>query len=120
VSARLRGQRWERIAESFLNREGLKTLERNFQARYGEIDLVMLEGDTLVFTEVRYRRNTRYGSGADSVTPAKQRRIVQAARLFLQYHDPHQTRLCRFDVISISMQEGRTVLDWIRDAFEAG
>ena len=80
----------------------------------------MLDGDILVFTEVRYRRNHRHGSGADSVTSAKQRRIAQAARLFLQDHDPHQTRHCRFDVISISSEGSRTVLEWIRDAFEAG
>jgi putative endonuclease len=59
---------------------GFKTLERNFQVRFGEIDLVMLDGETLVFAEVRYRENNRHGTGADSVTRAKQRRIVSAAQ----------------------------------------
>lgn len=118
MTARGRGKRWERVAESFLNDRGLKTLQRNFQVRFGEIDLVMLDGNTLVFTEVRYRRNDRHGSGADSVTRAKQERLIRAARQFLQYHDPHRIRPCRFDVVSIGGSETRAVLDWIRDAFE--
>jgi putative endonuclease len=120
VDTRQRGRYWERAAESFLQKRGLKTLQRNFQARFGEIDLVMLDGETLVFTEVRYRANQRHGSGADSVTPRKQQRIIRAARLFLQYHDPQQTRPCRFDVISIGRSGGRTVFDWVRDAFDSG
>ena len=118
MNSRRRGGYWERAAESFLRAHGLKTLKRNFLARNGEIDLVMLDGETLVFAEVRYRRSDRYGSGAESVTLRKQQRIVRAARLFLQYHDPQQARPCRFDVISIGRKNGRTEFDWIRDAFE--
>jgi putative endonuclease len=119
VSTRDRGARWELTAESFLQSRGLKTVCRNFNCRAGEIDLVMLDGRTLVFTEVRYRRDNRHGSGADSVTPAKQRRITHAAKRFLQKERQHAYRPCRFDVISIGMEEGRTVMNWVRWAFEA-
>jgi len=120
VNSRRRGSYWERAAESFLRSRGLKPLKRNFQARFGEIDLIMLDGETLVFAEVRYRRNDRYGSGAESVTPRKQQRIIRAARLFLQYHDPQQAHPCRFDVISIGRRNGQTDFRWIRDAFDTG
>lgn len=114
-----KGGQWEKLAESFLHKRGLKTLERNYNCRLGEIDLVMLDGQTLVFTEVRYRRSDRYGSGAESVTYAKQRRIIRAAQKFLQFqpHNPLQT--CRFDVISIGDKEGQTLINWIRNAFDA-
>ena len=118
MDLRRRGSYWERAAESFLRARGLKTLKRNFQARSGEIDLVMLDGDTLVFAEVRYRKSDRHGSGAESVTLRKQQRIIRAARLYLQYHDPQQARPCRFDVISIGRKKGRTEFDWIRNAFD--
>jgi putative endonuclease len=120
ISTRQQGSRWERVAESFLKRRGLKTLERNYLARFGEIDLVMLDNRTLVFAEVRYRGNIRYGSGADSVIPAKQKRIIRTAQRFLQNHGHHRFRPCRFDVISIGTEEGRTVINWIRNAFDAG
>ena len=118
MNLRQRGSYWERAAESFLLARGLKTLKRNVQAGNGEIDLVMLDGDTLVFAEVRYRKSDRHGSGAESVTLQKQQRIIRAARLYLQYHDPQQVRPCRFDVISIGRSEDRTEFDWIRNAFE--
>ena len=120
ATTRQRGSHWEQVAESFLHKHGLKTLERNFQVRCGEIDLVMLDGNTLVFIEVRYRVNDGHGSGADSVTWTKQRRIINAAQLFLQRHPGEAFRSCRFDVVSIGTENGRTLLNWIRNAFDAG
>ena len=85
----------------------------------GEIDLVMLDGQTLVFTEVRYRASDAYGSGAESVSFAKQKRIVMAAQNFLRFRQHHPSQTCRFDVISIGKEEGRTLINWIRGAFDA-
>ena len=119
MDTRARGGHWERVAESFLNRRGLKTLNRNFQDRFGEIDLVLLDGQTLVFAEVRYRARDSHGSGADSVTRTKRRRIVRTAERFLQRHPAHRARACRFDVVSIGQQQGRPALRWIRAAFTA-
>lgn len=119
-STRHRGRHWERVAESFLNKRGLRTLERNYNGRVGEIDLIMMDRGTLVFTEVRYRGSGRHGSGADTVTSAKQRRIIAAAQRFVQYHKVHQSQACRFDVVSIGTERGETLLNWIRNAFDAG
>jgi putative endonuclease len=97
----------------------MRTLTRNYQARVGEIDLVMMDGDTLVFTEVRFRADEAYGSGAETVTRAKQQRIVRAARNYLSRHAGNNDMHCRFDVVSIGTREGRMLIDWIRNAFDA-
>ena len=117
---RRQGRHWEQVAERILHKHGLKTLKRNYFARFGEIDLVLLDGETLVFVEVRFRAGRSHGSGADSITRSKQQRIVAAARYFLMRERGHALRPCRFDVVSIEKKEGRTVVDWIRSAFEAG
>lgn len=113
------GSKWERLAESFLCKKGLKTLVRNFNCRVGEIDLIMQDEQTLVFTEVRYRASHAYGSGAESVSYTKQRRLIRAAQKFLQINTPHPDQPCRFDVVSISDRSGRPSIDWIRNAFDA-
>ena len=116
---RLQGGQWEKLAESFLQKQGLKTLERNYHSRFGEIDLIMMDGQTLVFTEVRYRRDSSHGTGAESVTFSKQKRITRAAQRFLQQHRHHVSLACRFDVVSIGNEEGRTLFNWIQNAFYA-
>lgn len=120
TSTRQQGSHWEQVAESFLNDRGMKTLVRNYQVRSGEIDLVMRDGNTLVFTEVRYRGNNSHGSGADSVTLTKQKRVISAAHWFLQHHPRERARPCRFDVVSIGSEDGRTLMNWIRNAFDLG
>ena len=119
ANTRQQGGNWERAAESMLRKRGLKSVWRNYNTRGGEIDLVMLEGGTLVFVEVRFRSHPGFGTGADSVTPVKQRRIISAARRFLQRQAKHSQRPCRFDVVSIGIDQGRPVMNWIRSAFDA-
>ena len=114
------GTDWERAAEEFLRKRGLQLLHRNYRVRRGEIDLVMREGDTLVFVEVRFRGSGSRGTGAESVTRPKQQRILHAARHYLHQADPHARFSCRFDVISIDRAGGRTVMNWIRGACDAG
>lgn len=118
ATTRERGSHWELAAESFLQKRGLRTIERNYLARVGEIDLIMMDGETLVFAEVRYRENETHGSGADSVTWFKQQRIIRAARSFLCRHPAKSHLPCRFDVISIGSRDGRTLFDWIQNAFD--
>lgn len=111
------GTRWERRAESFLNARGLETVARNFSCRLGEIDLVLKDQGCLVFTEVRYRRDHGHGSGAESVTVAKQRRLIRAAQVYLQRNRQQATLPCRFDVMSLWHRGGELRIDWIRNAF---
>jgi putative endonuclease len=119
VTRRQEGQRWERAAESFLCRQGLKVLERNYQCRVGEIDLIMFEPPSLVFVEVKYRKSTRYGDGAENVTRSKQAKISRTAAFFLSRHRRLANVPCRFDVISISGVHEQTRTRWIKNAFNS-
>ena len=118
-TTRQQGSRWERAAESFLRKRGLKTLARNYHSRLGEIDLVMLDDPVLVFVEVRFRNSDRHGSGAETVTRVKQARLASAARRYLGHHPGHAQRACRFDVVSIGSGTNGAELRWIRAAFDA-
>ncbi len=109
-----RGNLNEEIACQYLVSRGLKLVTKNFHSRFGEIDLIMMEGNTLVFVEVRFRRSTHYGGAAVSVTPEKQRRISLTASHYLQ--KTNQTdRWCRFDVVAISKDN----TNWIKSAFDS-
>jgi putative endonuclease len=114
------GDRAETQALEYLQRQGLRLVERNYRValgprvRAGEVDLILRDRDgTLVFVEVRQRTGRSHGGAAASVTTTKQRRIVLAARHYLQ-------RLrtlppCRFDVVAI--EDGQ--MQWLRGAFDA-
>lgn len=110
-----RGKAAEDAALDCLLQHGLKLVERNFRCRQGELDLIMTEGDQLVFVEVRSRRSARYGSAAESVTAAKRQRLLTAAGLYLARHPRWRKASCRFDVFSFD--GGRSA--WMRNAFGA-
>lgn len=116
----LLGLRGERRAERYLKREGLRTVARNWRCRFGEIDLVMAHGDTLVFVEVRVRGESGFGDAADSVHAGKQARLARSASMFIAAHGEWQERPCRFDVVAIDASAGTDALRWIRGAFDAG
>jgi len=106
------GETAEDTAHHYLIRQGLKPLQRNFRCQQGELDLVMLDQNVLVIAEVRFRKSDRYGSAAESVTPAKQSRIIAATHVYLARHP--QDRAIRFDVVALS-GDGR--IAWIKNAF---
>jgi putative endonuclease len=110
------GRRAERAAERFLERRGLRTMARNYRTRMGEIDLIMLDGEELVFVEVRFRSNERFGGGAATVDPRKQRRLVRAAEHYLMQRRKADSP-CRFDVVSVAKTHYRLCFDWIPNAF---
>ncbi|MEO5342678.1 MAG: YraN family protein [Gammaproteobacteria bacterium SHHR-1] len=109
------GNRAEDQALGYLQAQGLRLLERNYSCRQGEIDLIMQQGQTLVFIEVRYRRSSRYGSPLESVDPRKQARLLHSARHYLLCHPHWQDRPCRFDVVGISGDQG--TIQWLTNAF---
>jgi len=117
-SAQARGQLAEEHAAMWLAAHGLKILARNVRCRGGELDLVCLEGGTPVFVEVRLRANTRFGCAAESITAAKRRRIIFAAKWWLlRAGRAYQDRPCRFD--AVLFDNGLTAEpQWIRNAFE--
>ena len=107
----------EDLAATHLTRAGLRILMRNYRVRGGEIDCIALDGDTLVFVEVRLRRNARFGGAAASIDRRKQQRIIHAAHCYL-LHFPRQTeRPCRFDCVLLNSLDDADV-EWIKDAFQ--
>ena len=106
------GYKAEENALSFLTRQGLTTIERNFRSRFGEIDLIMRDGEVLVFVEVRKRKNRFFGGALASISTVKQRRLVNTARFYLS----RMTFLpsCRFDVIAFDGNE----CQWLKNVIE--
>lgn len=113
---RRRGQSAENIAERWLIRQGLTPIARNLHLAGSELDLVMQDGDTLVFVEVRHRRCSDYGDGVESVGTSKRRHLTRAALAFLAGQD--EERDGRFDVLAISGPLDEGGITWVRDAFE--
>lgn len=112
--AGIRGEAAEELAAAYLQRQGLRLLARNWRVRGGEIDLVCADGATLVFVEVRLRRSRAFGGAAASITAAKKRRLILAARHYLQRHPGEPA--CRFDAILLeSLSEAKLL--WLKNAF---
>ncbi|MFA7094894.1 MAG: YraN family protein [Gammaproteobacteria bacterium] len=111
-----RGRHAEELACRYLERQGLRLLERNYRCARGEIDLIMQHGEILVFVEVRYRRSSVFGSGAESVDWRKRQRLTETALHYMQARKA-AARPARFDVISVSPGPDRDNIHWIPNAF---
>lgn len=116
---RAKGIAWEEIVLYSLQQAGLTLLTRNFTTRFGEIDLVMKEKNSIVFIEVRYRDSAQFGDGAASVGLGKQTKLIRAAQRYLQQHPELAEWPCRFDVVGCSGTPQQPRLNWQRSAFEA-
>ena len=119
MSTRSSGQHYENIACARLQAAGLRLVERNANSRHGEIDLIMRDGETLVFVEVRYRSSARSGDGLDSVGPTKRTKLIRAASLWLAAHPEQARRTARFDVVGLTGEPANPELEWIKSAFDA-
>jgi len=115
----VRGREAEDLACRFLRKRGARILERNYRCRLGEIDIIAQWADYLVFVEVRYRRSSRYGSGAETVTRRKQERVIRTAQFYLGSRSAARDKPARFDVISITARGSEHEIQWIPDAFSA-
>lgn len=107
------GDKGERLAETFLRSKGMEVLERNFRRRFGEIDLVVRDGDAVVFVEVKYRSGTSFGLAQEMVSPKKRRKIVRTAAAYIQ----SRALDCpiRFDVVAVNGD----IIEHIESAFDA-
>jgi putative endonuclease len=111
------GREGEDAAAGYLQAKGYKILDRNFQIREGEIDLIAKSDDTLVFVEVKTGRSNSFGHPADKVDLRKQRRMVKAASAYLQKEEIDDMD-CRFDVIAIRITRNTPIVEHIQDAFQ--
>ena len=105
----------EKQALSFLLEQGLTLVHQNYYCRFGEIDLIMLDQDTLVFIEVRYRESGDFGGALASINQSKQRKIIKTALHYLSQlaNEPY----CRFDAIALNDTDQIPL--WVKDAFQA-
>lgn len=112
-----KGQQGERQAEQFLQAQGMTTIARNYLCPMGELDLVMRDGDTLVFVEVRQRKSRRFGSPLETVTRSKQNKVLKAAQHYLNKHQIPSYQALRFDVVGLVPEGPGVALEWVADAF---
>lgn len=110
------GDAAEKRALQYLVREGLKPVARNFRRRGGEIDLIMMHGNCLIFIEVRYRTSARYSSPALSVDHRKQQKLMRTAAMFIATERRFANSPVRFDVVAITGGT-KNAFEWIQDAF---
>ncbi len=104
----------EQVAAQYLLQQGLKLLQTNYRCRFGEIDLILQDGDTLVFAEVRLRSFAAFGGAAASIDARKQAKLIRTAQHFLSNlkHIPP----CRFDAILMQSTDIKQI-EWIKNAF---
>lgn len=116
-----RGARFENRAAAWVCQRGWQLLQRNYRCKVGEIDIIALDGDCLVFIEVRARANPRFAGAAASVDRRKQQRLLRAAACFLRSEPVWGRRPCRFDVIAFEPRQSAPDPEplWIRSAFTA-
>ncbi len=113
----LRGKSAEEQARRHLEQRGLRLLESNYRCKLGEIDLIMQDGEALVFIEVRYRKSDLFGSAVESITAQKQNKLLATANHYLQRK--RTSAPCRFDVVGITGQRVDIRIEWIKDAFHS-
>ncbi len=112
-SKRDKGDYYETLAWQFLKRQGCQLQTRNWHCRYGEIDLIVLQDATLIFIEVRYRKNNLFGGALASLNPVKMAKLERSAQLYLQrfgWQGP-----CRFDAVLI---DGDSSPIWLKNIME--
>ncbi len=102
----------EELAARYLAAQGLRVIARNYRCRFGEVDLIAQDGDTLVFVEVRLRRSNRFGGALASITHAKQRKLIATARCYLA--SLRRVPQCRFDAIVLDALDPARI-EWLRD-----
>lgn len=121
------GQYAEKYALRYLMLHSLVLVQSNYHSRYGEIDLIMLDGRCLCFIEVRARKHSNYGDALESVTTQKQQKTILTAQHFLQNYPLYDSFDCRFDVIALDyadkvsklsdMTQQTVNLQWIKHAY---
>ncbi|MCM1136884.1 MAG: YraN family protein [Clostridium sp.] len=114
MNKRETGRIYEEKAAAFLKERGFFLLEKNFRCRQGEVDLVGIHGNCLVFVEVKYRSSAAGGSPEEAVSPAKQMKICRASDYYRVKNPATADKQVRYDVVAICGEEVR----WYRDAFE--
>jgi len=108
----------EDLACNYLTNQGCRIIVRNFRCRQGEIDIIAKDGMYLCFIEVKFRRNADFGQPQEAVNISKQRKISKVSRFYLYSKKLSFDIPIRYDVIAVSVNEGITTFNWIKNAFD--
>lgn len=118
-SSREIGLNYEASANNYLGEHGIKVIENNFHSQFGEIDIIgMDKSQTLIFVEVRYRRNKLFGTPQETISASKIKKLIKTAQYFLVKHKRYMNHEIRFDVIAITGENGKDI-QWIQNAFDS-
>ncbi|NKB46185.1 MAG: YraN family protein [Legionellales bacterium] len=112
-----KGQWAETLACQYLQDHQLTYVTRNYRCRWGEIDLIMRDQTTLVFVEVRYRKNTAHGHALETIHQHKQRKLIRAATHYLMSLHQYDKVPCRFDVVGVHLVTEHPQFHWVKHAF---
>ncbi len=115
-SQRTKGKIGEDAAAKYLKQQGYEILEQNYYYNHGEIDIIAMDGNTLVFVEVKSRRSTRFGEPEESITPKKQELLRRTAEGYVVEKNIGEI-ICRFDVVSIILKNGNAECKILKDCF---
>lgn len=110
------GAQAEQTAARFLQQQGMRLIQANYRCRFGEIDLILKDGATLVFAEVRMRSRSDFGGAAASIDSRKQAKLVHTAQHYLS--GLPSTPPCRFDAVLMATPDGESGIEWVKNAFE--
>ena len=118
TSSSSKGQLTESYAQQYLSKQGLTLIEQNFHSRQGEIDLIMLDGDTYVFIEVKYRKSKEFGGAIAAVSASKQKKIKQCVTFYLHQNSLNEYNTpCRVDVVALEGDITQPDVTWLKNAF---
>ncbi|MBS1175437.1 MAG: hypothetical protein H6R05_1568 [Burkholderiaceae bacterium] len=109
------GEQGEVIAQQYLEQQGLRHLDNNIASNLGEIDVLMMHGETLVFVEVKMRKTASFGGALAAITPSKLKRLRQAIALYLQQNPRYAQYDCRIDAVLIQGVGAQRNIQWLQN-----
>jgi len=113
-----KGQATELFAQHYLSAQGLTFIDKNFHCRQGEIDLIMRDGDTYIFVEVKYRKNSSFGGAIAAISPSKQKKVKHCVTFYLQQAGLNEYNTsCRIDVVALEGNIINPEVTWLKNAF---
>lgn len=124
--SRFKGKQAEDIAASYIEKQNINIITRNFHSRFGEIDLIGLDmglhmglnKEILTFIEIRYRKDEQFLSAIETIDQNKCKKIIKTSEVFLSKHKKYQSYFCRFDVVTITGKLNDPAIMWIKDSFQ--
>jgi len=114
-----KGLQYETLARAHLQKQGLKFLQGNYHSRFGEIDLIMLDGSTVCFIEVKFRKRLDFGGAANTIPISKQQKIIKTAQIYMSENKKLAKRAMRFDALIMQQDDQDLNINWIRSAYDA-